>query len=403
MGFSFIPNTPSEDSKILNLEGLSAEEVMDLYMEYHPYDGLNERIDRISILNQLESGAKLRDGELTEENLKRFRELNEDLKTICIEIEIHFPGQSNCNRLLDSLFIAESMAIGYNNISKEVISKTNTSVEIKVDYTFIHTRENNITSENLTNNFFLQYDGEVWKINDYLTKDGEKFSTTFNETAIKEKNDEVYNAMFEIYNTLKKMVESSKELNILQNKIEQSIKKVIPSENIISVNYGNYNNDLNKITISIAHYFEEEWLVDDYLNVMMDSTKLFKKVFPIDNRIYQIQIIVKEKYKDNYGNNLEKNLAKVMMNKDTYELINWEGFESSNLNEITSVSFYGDSFYKSLKDLSNSMDGWQDSSNDFYPSGINGQTPSLCDDIELQCEEYGDCELYEIMQQQGQC
>ena len=135
----------------------------------------------------------------------------------------------------------------------------------------------------------------------------------------------------------------------------------------------------------------------------MDSTKLFKKVFPIDNRIYQIQIIVKEKYKDNYGNNLEKNLAKVMMNKDTYELINWEGFESSNLNEITSVSFYGDSFYKSLKDLSNSMDGWQDSSNDFYPSGINGQTPSLCDDIELQCEEYGDCELYEIMQQQGQC
>ncbi len=135
---------------------------------------------------------------------------------------------------------------------------------------------------------------------------------------------------------------------------------------------------------------------------MYDASELFKAIFPLDSKIYQVQTIVKKKYTDDYGNKQEKYLATTLMTRDTYNKINWQGFESSKLDKITEVNFYEASFYKGLTELQELSDRLRSGgSGVMMPSELGGM--SFCSEFQQECQQTGDCQGLKDMQGMGLC
>lgn len=192
-----------------------------------------------------------------------------------------------------------------------------------------------------------------------------------------------------------------------KEKIDVAVKKVLSSDQIISIDLKRHSE--KGYTVSLAYYFEESWveglLVDDYLEVLHDASKLFREIFLVDSGIYKIEILAQEEYRDDYGHRQVQPLARTSMERAVYNKINWEGFEASSLDKITDVTFYKRTMYtdlKKLQDLSKEMPTLRTPPSAGVQS-IPGAPATLCEDVKEECFELGECEVYESLKSLGQC
>jgi len=395
---------PVQEEKI-NLKELTAEEVLDKYLSYFNYKGISDRLNKIKSEKQLASGTILKSLETYESYLAQRNVLNSDWINTCNQAKNIFK-QDVCGNITQNLNRWNNFERKFEVLSKSIVEESEDTIKIKVEHNTIFDNTFQINETLGETTYILKKENENWKINDLIDNTGKLFSDTEELEKGKTEDNKAIQEEREAYQKIKEIVDKAiqeqQQLNQFKSKLSTTINAIIPSERIISIDLGNYNNQTDKYVISITYYFKDVWLADNYLQVMSDASDIFKVVFPVNSKIYQVQTTVKEKYKDNYGNTQERYLARTSMNRETYSKINWQGFESSKLSNIANVNFYGDSIYKDLKDLEDKSKQWQSVPSGGFPM-IEGAPTSLCDDVEEQCSTYGECDTYEMLKSQGMC
>src|SRR3989344_4199155 len=124
--------------------------------------------------------------------------------------------------------------------------------------------------------------------------------------------------------------------------LKRGVQDALPNNQIINFEVGQYNKQEKQLVVGVTYYFKGQWPADNYLWFERDATKIYQSMFTGGSNIMQVQITAKELYKDNYGTTQERLLAKSLMNKPTADKINWAGFDSTKLDSIAQVSFYGE-------------------------------------------------------------
>ncbi|PIN79431.1 hypothetical protein COV16_04240 [Candidatus Woesearchaeota archaeon CG10_big_fil_rev_8_21_14_0_10_34_8] len=165
------------------------------------------------------------------------------------------------------------------------------------------------------------------------------------------------------------------ELRNTEKRITTSLKTILGEDNVIDVQIG--QNDEGDYGVSIWYYFTSEWLTDDYLEAMDEIAAIYKTIFNSEKSITSVQITAIQLYRDEYGNVQQRTLAESSMDKSTAAKVNWDYFESQNLDDITYFKFYQDSLYKSLEDLQEQLERTQDYyeiQNSFYNQYMNYYT-----------------------------
>lgn len=398
--------TPTKTLDDSDLEEMGAEEVLETYLSFFNYKGVSDRLDKINSEKKIASGPILELLQVDEDYLTEFKSIYTDEIRMCDE-EKRMLGEDVCGeKFRDVLNAWEISYTRYFEIqSKNILEETPESVKIKVKHKVVYDTTFKKSEETGETTYILKKDGKIWKINDVIDDKGVLFSESFNAKNSRQENQEALNEIKESYNEFKKIFEKIKEVYVLRENLINKVKVSVPEISLISFELGNYNNQTGKYVVSIVYYYKREWLVDDYLGFMGDASKMYKTIFPANSNVLLVQLTAKQKYKNNYGTTEEKFLARSLMDKVTADKINWVGFESGNLDKVTSVEFYGDSFYKDLVDLRSSLDNWQNlpSVGGIGISGIGGIPSSVCGDAKEQCQRYGECDLLSMMESQGMC
>lgn len=397
------PTSVAEEE--LNLKDMTAEEVLDKYISYFDYRGISDRLNKIKSEKQLASGVILKSLETDESYLTQRTSLNSDWINTCNQAKNIFK-QNVCGNITQNLNRWNNIERNFEILSKDVIEETGDIVKIKVEHKTLFDNTFQVNETLGESTYILKKQDENWKVNDLIDDSGKLFSETEELEKRKSDNDKALQEEQESYKKIKEIVDKAiqeqQQLNQFKSKLSTAINGVIPSERVISIDLGNYDNQTDKYVVSITYYFKDVWLADNYLQVMSDASDIFKVVFPVNSKIYQVQTTVKEKYNDDYGHTQERYLARTSIDRATYTKINWEGFKSSNLDSIAYVAFYGDSIYKYLKELEDTSKRWQSVPSSGFPM-IEGAPASLCDDVKEQCNIYGECDTYEMLKSQGIC
>ncbi len=383
----------------LNLEDMNAENVLDSYLGYLNYKGVNELLVNNLKRQQLSSGVVKNQLEANYNYMKELKSIFDDLKKTCDEVKQL--GADACGDTVSSL----SLSTGLNNsatlLSKNIIEQTDELVKIEVENKIISFSNNEKTETTRKIIYLLKKEDKVWKVNDYID-DNKLLSATLNLTESQKEDEKRLEEIRSSFDKLKKPIEDLKKIYQIVGNLKTKVRNALPENKIINFDFDLYNNQTDKFVIEITYYYKEQWLVDDYLGFMGDATKIYQAIFTNSNQIMQVQITAKQKYKDDYGNEQEKFLGRSLMTKSTADKINWANFESSKLDQIAQVAYYGDSFYKDLKDLQGQLESWQ--SVPSYSSGGFGYLPSsICSDAKSQCQAYGECDTLDMLKSQGMC
>src|SRR3989338_4600499 len=388
-----------EQPKELNLKSMSSEQVLDNYLDLLNYNGVNELLSNNLQRQKLSSG-------IVEENLvldydyrQSLQKEFEDLQNLCNQLKQL--GSDFCNDgIYDLLSQRETNTMEL--FSLEVTEESETEVKTRAKFNVVTENDRNSTEVKRDITYILKKEDKVWKVNDYIDDDGKLLSEKLNVEKQKEDYKKSLEKMRSLFSELKKPLEDVKNIYQLAGNLKAKVQSSLPDNQIISFDFGSYNNQTDKFVLEITYYFKEQWLVDDYLGFMGDAAKIYQAIFTNSNQIMQVQITAKQKYNDDYGNEQEKFLGRSLMTKSTADKINWASFESSKLDQIAEVAYYGDSFYKDLKDLQGQLESWQ--SVPSYSGGEFGYLPSsICSDAKSQCQAYGECDTLDMLRSQGMC
>lgn len=111
----------------------------------------------------------------------------------------------------------------------------------------------------------------------------------------------------------------------------------------------------NKTIVVIFYTYEDQFMTDNYLGIAHDLTQIYGALFRTHKEVMLVVVSVLKDKTDNYGNSKKVNWAMSSMSSDTAKKINWENFDFTNLDKITTYDFYGESFYNDLNNLNNEM------------------------------------------------
>ena len=390
----------------LNLEDMDADEVLDTYFSLLDYNGASDRLSKIRTEKQLAMDSILQSLELEEDSLGKFSAMINDEIRMCNE-EQRMMGEDICGvEFRKTLSVLEkSYFRNFEVLSKESIEKNPQLVKILVKYKTVQEYNFNKSEETGEITYILKKENEIWKISDTLDEKGKLFSESFDAKKEKEESEKILSKINESYNEFKNIFGQIEEVYTLKSTLHTKVKTALPDISLISFDLSYYNDQKGKYLLSVSYYYDDQFLVDDYVGFLNDASKMYKAIFLSDARIAQVQITAKQKYKDDYGNTQEKFLTRSLMDKETADRISWAGFESSSLDKITSVEFYGDSFYKELVDLRSDLNSWQTAPpiGSFGIGGFGVIPSSVCDDAKEQCNTYGECDLLTMMESQGMC
>jgi hypothetical protein len=387
-----------EQPKELNLKSMSSEQVLDNYLDLLNYNGVNELLSNNLQRQKLSSGTVKENLALDYNYRRSLQKEFEDLQDLCNQLKQL--GSDACNGgIYDLLTLKETNTMKL--ISTEVVDESKTEAKIRVKFNVVNENGKNSTKVNRDITYILKKEDKVWKVDNYMDDDGKLLSEKLDIEKQKEDYQKSLEEMKSIFSELKKPIGQMKGIYQLAGNLQTKVQNALPDNRIIDFDFGSYNNQTDKFVIGVTYYFKEQWLVDDYLGFLGDAEKIYKAIFTNSNQIMQVQITAKQKYKDDYGKEQEKFLGRSLMTKTTADKISWEGFESSSLDKIASVSFYGDSFYKELTDLQNDLDNWQSVPN--YGGGFGSLPSSVCSDAKSQCQAYGECDTLDMLKSQGMC
>lgn len=308
--------------------------------------------------------------------------------------------------LTETIELSQSFKREIEVLEIDMLEENKTNAAIQTKQRTVVTYKNEPKETISYNKYLLTNEEGVWRIYDIIDSEGKSFFEKYNLEEIKKEDTEHLSILTNYYNVLEKPIleieQQKEEIRRLQNSLSSELQKVLPNQ-VISINLANYNNQTDKFVVEVTYLIGDVFLTDDYFVALENSADIYKTIFPLNSKIYQVQIIIKEDYIDNYGNKKQKILARTSMKREVYSKINWVGFDYSNLDEITSFSFYGDSFYRDLKDLSDSMSGWQSDFSDFGLSSYDSSFTDSCSSAKAQCSAGGSCDVYSLLKSQGIC
>ena len=387
-------STPDE----LNLEDMSAEEVLESYLNKLNYNSVDELLSTNLQRQELSSGIVKENLILGYNYRKSLKNEYDELKKLCDKLKKL--GSDFC---VDSIYpvVAIKETNSMELLSKPIIEEKEDEVRISVKFKVTNYKNNKSTEVLRDMIYILRRENGVWQVNDFIDEESKLLSETLDVEKQKKDDADQLEEIRAIFDKLKKPIEQIKEAYELAGNLQTKVKTSLPNNEIISFDFNGYNNQTGKYVIGVTYYFKDQMLVDDYLGFLGDAAKIYKAIFTNSNQIMQVQITAKQKYKDDYGKVQEKFLGRSLMKKATADKISWEGFESSSLDKIASVSFYGDSFYKDLTDLQNDLDNWQ--SVPSYGGGFGSLPSSVCSDAKSQCQAYGECDTLDMLKSQGMC
>ena len=360
------------------------------WTNYGSYNSIDELIDSLQEMQRLSSGAVHEQIVLDYNYLVKLNQQITEFKQICSEAKQL--GQNRC----DNKFTRLKMQATTKLISKEIIQRHNDSVEIKAKITRTTQTGSNKTESTKEIVYVVRKVSGIWKVDDILT-DGKYLSGTIDLQKSSEENEQSMAELSGGLVSLKKWVAYQELISTLK----RGVQDALPNNQIINFEVGQYNKQENQFVVGVTYYFKGQWPADNYLWFERDATKIYQSMFTGGSNIMQVQITAKELYKDNYGTTQERLLAKSLMNKPTADKINWAGFDSTKLDSIAQVSFYGESTYKNLKNLEAALTSWQ-ATQYFYDYAAPAQS-NVCEDIRYQCQTYGDCDDYESINSLGIC
>jgi len=388
-----------------NQEELSAEEVLNMYISNIGFNGISDRLEKAKLKKPLARGIVLKSLENTETFATQIISMDSDWEDLCNQMKVVLK-QNDCGSVGRASSIFKNWVETNEILSQTVVEENEEIMKVKIRYKNtrkLNFEENEILVEDIV---ILTKKEDGWKVSDFVNESGKLFSETNELEKTKANFDNMLEILREGYLTQKATIDKyqkeQQQINLFEKQLSDAITNVMPAERVINAQIDSYNNQTDKYVISITYYFKDEFLADDYLRVMKDSSNFFESVFPISLKIYQVQTTVVEKYNDDYGNQGEKYLARTSMNRRTYNKINWDNFESNKLRNIANVIFFGDSIYKSLKDIEDVSQKWQNVYTEGF-LGIGGLSPSLCNDAKEDCAIDGDCDTYKLLNSQGIC
>lgn len=91
-------------------------------------------------------------------------------------------------------------------------------------------------------------------------------------------------------------------------------------------------------------------LGDDYVAMKNSATEVFPQVFNSHDTVWVVGIYVGKQTKDEYGQDMVEPLGVTWMDRITASEVNWDNFDSDDLDEITDVQFEGDSTVHELQE-----------------------------------------------------
>lgn len=169
----------------------------------------------------------------------------------------------------------------------------------------------------------------------------------------------------------------------------------------------------------VEFYFKDNWLGDDYHDVQSDCAKVYRTIFGTQNQknlkewggftLKLVYLKVKGTDKDVYGHTYTKDMAESYMTLETYNKINWEGFNSNNLNKITPFRYKEKSFFKDIEDFQKQLDLIESTNMPSFPMmGMPMESSNVpadvCKEAEEQCSKYPDtCEMLDVLKMTGTC
>jgi len=389
---SSIDTSSSEaEASSLEIEVLTAEETLDAYLNTLDYSDRYENVYMLKEKIKYSAGIRLDYSKADQKDNDEVISFYEDLANFC---KLNGEYEKILCGSLDSIresAIEQSQETSV--LSSKVLYNDSQTYKIEVKLLQNYTASANSTITESTNIYIINKTENGWKIIDFINESGEGLSLNELKDAIKQ-NEESMAGLISYLDTIKNNVEIRKRY---QRQLNSAVNIALPEEEIIEVDASSYQGNQEEHLVTITYYFDDAWLLDNYLEVLSDSADIFENIFPVNIRIKNVEIYVKERYNDDFGVPQERFLAKTSMSRDTYSKISWVGFESSNLDKITSVNYYGDSFYKSLKDIGSGNTGRQ-----MVPTG-QGDYIDACEIVREACQGEGDCYDYEQMQAMGIC
>lgn len=390
----------TEKVEKIYLKGLTPLKVVQKYNQYSSFEEYEQAIEHLEIQQQMTTSYK--NQSILEEilfykdqiiNRNKFKYLFDEIYSSPNVLEYIKDSVIRINNTFNEKH-------NYIYLSYNLINETNDKSFVMVSFwlTISYGLDNETIENNVT--YVLLKEKNVWKISDIMLFNGTLESEMYPISEKMKSRKELYQEKDKIFSKYAASFFKLKKLSNLNNEIKEAISKTIDSSRIIKFNIYDYKTEEGKLFISIIYYFKGKFLSSNYITTEYDAAGIFKSVFPIYGDIEEIEVISKESYKDDYGYTQERYLSKISMNRDTYNQIEWGGFEATNLDKITPVSFYGNSLYKDLKDLQAQMGQYQSGS---YP-GVTDDLPSyVCSDAKTQCQSYGECETYEMLQSIESC
>lgn len=342
--------TPQKNTN-LNLENLSAEEVLDTYVANFNYNGLIDRINKLKAEKELATGYALESLETDIDYLDKLESGISDHETICKEAETVF-GQEVCGKLLSNFNVYRTIKRDFRVLSKEVVDLDSNKASITLKHEMIFGDYSGTNKSSGETTYLLKKEDGKWKIYDFIIENGGLSSELDDIKKRKDENGRSIQALRANYEEIKSIVEKARETLALQNKIK-TIENVRDAILLTNTSF-----EVVQITAIYDPSLTDSLaaLGDDYVGMLDESSRIFKQVFPLNYEIDEATIVFYKTERDVYGNPTDKLLGKVTLSRSEYNKINWNGFSSKNLEKIGKVQFYGKSSIKELEDLQEQLE-----------------------------------------------
>ncbi|MBI2667121.1 hypothetical protein HYX13_05920, partial [Candidatus Woesearchaeota archaeon] len=227
---------PSTEEEIvvekINLEGKTAEEVLDKYLFFFNYDGIDERLRNLIIEQQMTEGFQLEYLKVSEDYFRELNSLNNEWIKACASAKV-VRGEDLCKQI--GLYGPwGKIKRNFEVLSKNKNETINDSVRIKIRYKMsfenaAYEDQEGIWTTTGETVYFLRNYGGVWRIYDGIDENGRLFSSV-NLQQEKENNQQKIKEQQNTLNEIKKLTEQIKETKVQQKLLDTTLGKSEPVE-----------------------------------------------------------------------------------------------------------------------------------------------------------------------------
>ena len=130
---------------------------------------------------------------------------------------------------------------------------------------------------------------------------------------------------------------SQSDKQLLQSVVQLTDVRISKVSYISITPYVNYGENARQITVNFN--VSREGTIINWMSAADVMTgMMFQHIFPLSDNIQSVKINTSVALNDSYGNPVNNDLTTVIMDRKTYQQINWDGFMAGNLRKILDMT-----------------------------------------------------------------